>query len=341
MGDAGFFKVRYLESLMTLAIGTSDLLMPLMLQGTSAEQDTRFSNKHKKLLKSMKFPPEFDKKLYIVVRRCRDSDSKIIAFPNLPLPRNQIDFSKVNLAVIKPWLSTEITKILGFEDDVLVDYTFGLLETQNPDPKEMQISLTGFFESKTQELILKLWKLLLSAQESVGGIPAEFLEAKKEQLRQQQLKDEENKKQQKDVMDNIRKRRQAEDEDRVPAPREPRGRGRDDDKYDQRSNQRRDYDRRDRSKSRDRSYRGDRYRGDRYDRRRDNSEDRYRSSRRRSRTPERSRRSRYSRSPSRDRSPYRRPRSAREQDAPAGYDESAKEDDLRAKAMASMHGRED
>jgi serine/arginine repetitive matrix protein 1 len=52
----------------------------------------------------------------------------------------------------------------------------------------MQISLTGFFETKTQELILKLWKLLLSAQESVGGIPAEFLEAKKEQLRQQQVK---------------------------------------------------------------------------------------------------------------------------------------------------------
>lgn len=51
----------------------------------------------------------------------------------------------------------------------------------------MQISLTGFFEGKTQELILKLWKLLLSAQESVGGIPAEFLEAKKEQLRQQQV----------------------------------------------------------------------------------------------------------------------------------------------------------
>lgn len=128
----------------------------------------------------------------------------------------------MNLAVIKPWLSAEITKILGFEDDVLVDYTYGLLETQvmrlslslslplglssngplpplrlrtvrltvnwqNPDPKEMQISLTGFFEAKTQELILKLWKLLLSAQESVGGIPAEFLEAKKEQLRQQQV----------------------------------------------------------------------------------------------------------------------------------------------------------
>lgn len=50
----------------------------------------------------------------------------------------------------------------------------------------MQINLTGFFESKTQEFLLNLWKLLLSAQESVGGIPASFLEAKKEQIRQQQ-----------------------------------------------------------------------------------------------------------------------------------------------------------
>lgn len=39
MGDAGFFK------------------------GTSADQDSRFSNKEKKLLKTMSFPPEFDKKV--------------------------------------------------------------------------------------------------------------------------------------------------------------------------------------------------------------------------------------------------------------------------------------
>jgi hypothetical protein len=42
----------------------------------------------------------------------------------------QVDFSKVNLAVLKPWIATEITKILGFEDDVVIDFTFGLLETQ-------------------------------------------------------------------------------------------------------------------------------------------------------------------------------------------------------------------
>lgn len=39
MADSGFFK------------------------GTSADQDRRFTDKEKKLLKSLKFPPEFDKKV--------------------------------------------------------------------------------------------------------------------------------------------------------------------------------------------------------------------------------------------------------------------------------------
>ena len=33
-------------------------------KGTSADQDRRFSDKELKLLKSMKFPPEFDKKVF-------------------------------------------------------------------------------------------------------------------------------------------------------------------------------------------------------------------------------------------------------------------------------------
>ena len=36
---------------------------PGFFKGTSAEQDRRFSDKELKLLKSMKFPPEFDKKV--------------------------------------------------------------------------------------------------------------------------------------------------------------------------------------------------------------------------------------------------------------------------------------
>jgi hypothetical protein len=42
-------------------------------QGTSADQDTRFSNKQAKLLKSQKFPPELDHLVSLFVQTLRIS----------------------------------------------------------------------------------------------------------------------------------------------------------------------------------------------------------------------------------------------------------------------------
>ncbi|KDQ31993.1 hypothetical protein PLEOSDRAFT_1025753, partial [Pleurotus ostreatus PC15] len=130
-------------------------------KGTSAEQDRRFSDKELKLLKSMKFPPEFDKK---------------------------VDMRKVNLEVIRPWVAKKVTELVGFEDEVVVEYAMGLLEDQKqspqfPDPKKMQINLTGFLTKDTPAFMLALWKLLLEAQEEVSGVPRTFLEEKKEEMR--------------------------------------------------------------------------------------------------------------------------------------------------------------
>ena len=36
--------------------------------------------------------------------------------------------SKVKIDVIKPWITKRITEILGFEDDVVIDFCFNLLE---------------------------------------------------------------------------------------------------------------------------------------------------------------------------------------------------------------------
>lgn len=36
--------------------------------------------------------------------------------------------SKVELKVIKPWISKKVVEILGFEDDVLIDFIFNMLE---------------------------------------------------------------------------------------------------------------------------------------------------------------------------------------------------------------------
>lgn len=144
-----------------------------LTQGTSTEQDSRFGNKEKKLLKQLKskFPPEFD---------------------------TPVDLKKVKLEVIKPWISDRVTELLGrwcgpcepalgwmlktgtmssrgvllrgsshvfgkcsflallcgptgIEDDIVIEFIFNTLEKeQKPDPRIMQINLTGFLESKTK-----------------------------------------------------------------------------------------------------------------------------------------------------------------------------------------------
>ncbi|KAG8913680.1 hypothetical protein FRC00_001857 [Tulasnella sp. 408] len=92
---------------------------------------------------------------------------------------------KVALSVFKPWIYKRVTEIIGLEDEVVIEYVNEQLEQsgKSPDPKDIQIKLTGFLGSKTGEFMLQLWKLLLSAQVSPGGIPTEFIEAKKQELR--------------------------------------------------------------------------------------------------------------------------------------------------------------
>ncbi|KAH7913108.1 PWI domain-containing protein, partial [Hygrophoropsis aurantiaca] len=128
-------------------------------KGTSADQDRRFSDKEVKLLKSMKFPPEFDKK---------------------------VDMRKVNIQVIRPWIAKKVTELVGFEDEVVVEYAMGLLEDPSqptPDPKKMQINLTGFLTNSTPSFMSALWNLLLEAQDSPAGVPKTFVEEKKEEMR--------------------------------------------------------------------------------------------------------------------------------------------------------------
>jgi len=40
----------------------------------------------------------------------------------------QVDMTKVNLDTIKPWVTRQITELLGFEDDVVIGYIFNQLE---------------------------------------------------------------------------------------------------------------------------------------------------------------------------------------------------------------------
>merc|ERR1712048_543995 len=108
-------------------------------RGTTTAQDARFPDKQKKLLKSMRFERGLEEK---------------------------VDMEKVNLDVVKPWIQKRITELLGgIEDEVLIAYIFELLESSRyPDPKELQISVTGFLNSKNARIFMgELWALLASA----------------------------------------------------------------------------------------------------------------------------------------------------------------------------------
>merc|ERR1711970_628621 len=122
-------------------------------RGTSIDQDIRFKDKSKKLLKTMKF-----------------SDTL----------HEPVDMRKVKLDVLKPWITERLIDILGFEDDVVIEYAINQLEeTNHPDPKMMQINLTGFLNGKkAREFMAQLWPLLVSAQSNPSGIPDQIIEAK-------------------------------------------------------------------------------------------------------------------------------------------------------------------
>lgn len=117
-----------------------------------------------KLLKSTKFPPEYSKK---------------------------VDVQKVNLEVMKTWIAQKVEEILGKDDDVVIDFIYGMLEENRfPDPRKIQLNITGFLEKETPAFAKQMWNLLLSAQSNSQGVPTELLEKKKEELRQQKVEAE-------------------------------------------------------------------------------------------------------------------------------------------------------
>ena len=49
-------------------------------------------------------------------------------------------------------------------------------------------SVTGFLNGKNARIFMgELWTHMMSAQENIGGIPADFLEKKKEEIRQRKV----------------------------------------------------------------------------------------------------------------------------------------------------------
>ncbi|KXS98592.1 hypothetical protein AC578_4331 [Pseudocercospora eumusae] len=100
----------------------------------------------------------------------------------------KVDMTKVNLPVIKKWVSDEIAKILNSDDDVVTEMIFTIIEgSKSPNIKQLQNDITGFLDKDAAPFCLELWKLCLSAQDSPNGIPKELLEAKKLELIQERI----------------------------------------------------------------------------------------------------------------------------------------------------------
>merc|ERR1719419_165040 len=128
-----------------------------LLMSTSTTQDARFTDKEKKLMKIMKFEDVLSTK---------------------------VDMSKVKLDVIKPWIAERVMQLLGMEDDVVTEFIFNQLEAKDPDPRKMQINLTGFLNGKNARLFMgELWTHLDSAQSSEAGIPLGMIEKKADEIK--------------------------------------------------------------------------------------------------------------------------------------------------------------
>ncbi|EME31859.1 splicing factor PWI domain-containing protein [Galdieria sulphuraria] len=138
-------------------------------RGTSFEQDARFSNKWKKLLSSTKFPEIYSQ---------------------------QVQTKLVQLDAIRAWVSTKLQHLLGFEDDVVVDFALSYLESyETPDPRELHLNLSGFLEDKTFTFMEQLWSLLVEAQQEAkvadgkvvsAGVPPSLVEELRKQLEDKQ-----------------------------------------------------------------------------------------------------------------------------------------------------------
>lgn len=159
-------------------------------RGVSAEQDARFGDKEKKLLKSMakSFPEEY---------------------------KTKVDLLKVNWEAMKPWIANRLTELLGgVEDDVLIGYVYEQLEGKKEiDPRIFQINLTGFLENNTRLFCKELWTLLISAASGPSGIPQEFLDAKAEELRKREA--ERRQVQERIATERARRRREEEEEEKA------------------------------------------------------------------------------------------------------------------------------
>jgi len=148
-----------------------------LFRGTGYEQDARFVDKQQKLMRQMKFPAEYSRR---------------------------VDLRRVNLAPIKTWIIRRLTELMGFEDEICQNLVVEELESAlrqlrgtpvgtgigiggvGLDPRDLHVKLQPFLERNTAPFMTELWGLLLDAQSSPDGIPSAFVAESMRRLAEQE-----------------------------------------------------------------------------------------------------------------------------------------------------------
>ena len=138
----------------------------------------------------------------------RRADAKALKRTKFPAHFGRpVEVRNVNRPVMATWIDQRVTKALGFEDEIVSSTVLNLFlpelggdstagggvvdDSRNVvDPKEAQIALSGFLGEETGAVASELWKLMLEAQESPGGVPKSLVEEKKRELELQKQKEE-------------------------------------------------------------------------------------------------------------------------------------------------------
>mmetsp|Transcript_21553 Transcript_21553/g.31328 ORF Transcript_21553/g.31328 Transcript_21553/m.31328 type:complete len:304 (-) Transcript_21553:210-1121(-) len=147
-------------------------------RGTTVDQDPRWGRSDMKLLNSMQKAGKF-----------------------APILETKVDLKRVNLDIMSKWVTERLIELLGFEDDIVINLVINMIKAKDPDPRRMQMDITGFLEKKSGAFMEELWTLLVDAQEQPSGIPAVFIQKKKDEIikRQQQQDEAENRRRDRDV----------------------------------------------------------------------------------------------------------------------------------------------
>jgi len=130
-------------------------------------QDARFSDKQRSLMRQMTFPAVYSEKLSVA------------------------DLQRIQLPVLTPWIHATVTALLGFDDDVVSSLVVNTLQQHKDDklaldPRQLQLTLTGFLEHAAATFVESLWRLLISAAKEKSGIPQQLIDSKMRDIQRQQ-----------------------------------------------------------------------------------------------------------------------------------------------------------